>query len=239
MHAFDLERLAGNRIVVRRAVREGADAHARRHRPHPRRRHAGHRRRETRGGDRRRHGRREFRDFIDDHVDCAGERVLRTDGRSQDEQEARLEDRSVDTVRAGRRYRDAPERHCPGRGVVRADWRRRADGAADRSLPEAAAAEGGRAPGVPHRAAPRASRSSRRCSALSRGAWLPRARRQGRMDGDRPLVPRRRHARRGFDRGGRPSLRVRPPAGPVPAAARPISRRPIRGSRGIGSSGWR
>ena len=58
LHAFDLDRVAGGRLVVRRA-RDGEQMHdARRRRAHARRRHAAHRRRRRADVDRRRHGRR-------------------------------------------------------------------------------------------------------------------------------------------------------------------------------------
>ena len=58
MHAFDLAKLAGAEIRVRRA--EAGETHhdARRRRAKARRRHAGHRRPRSRAGDRRRDGRR-------------------------------------------------------------------------------------------------------------------------------------------------------------------------------------
>jgi phenylalanyl-tRNA synthetase beta chain len=51
------------------------------------------------------------------------------------------------------------------------------------------------------------------------GFGLRAAQRPSRVDGDGALVPRGRHARRGFDRGGRPALRIRSAACPVSGTA--------------------
>ena len=58
LHAFDLDRVAGGRLVVRRAARRRAGRDARRPDAHARPRHGRHRRRRRPDLDRRRHGRR-------------------------------------------------------------------------------------------------------------------------------------------------------------------------------------
>ena len=95
MHAFDLERLALRRIVVRRARRRRADAHARRRRSDARRRHARDRRRRARRRHRRRHGRSELRGLGDDTADRARKRVLRADVGAAHEQATGPENRSL------------------------------------------------------------------------------------------------------------------------------------------------
>ena len=168
MHAFDLQRLRGGRLVIRRAAAgetlqtlDGvertldqdmlviADARAR-------------------GGGRRRDGRTRLRDPRRHHADGPRERVFPSAVGAPDEQAAWTEDRGVDPLRARRRRQRAAGRHRPGGGAVRADWRRPRRRSADRSLSRSPRAG-------TDRAARRAHRPPARSGGAGRGGARPPA----------------------------------------------------------------
>ena len=154
-----------------------------------------------------------------------------------DEQAARAEDRGVDPLRARRRHRLRLRSASPGprrcsRGIGAGTPRRRRSSIATRRR------------GRPAQVLLRASRIARLLgqavpaddvARILDGARLRRrdARQPVRtgLAGDRADVPRRRHARSGPDRGGRPPLRVRSSAGHVSRARRATGRRPTAADR--------
>ena len=84
-------------------------------------------------------------------------------------------------------------------------------------------------PAVGRSAVPRAARVRRRSTRAT----------PSELDGNGADLPRRRHPRRGSDRGSRAALRLRSAARSFSAAGAPHRRRRIRGSRAIGSSARR
>jgi hypothetical protein len=113
------------------------------------------------------------------------------------------------------------ERRCP----LRADRRRHAARCIDRSLPSAASAPAGTVARLAHRAAARPGSATRRRRTHPHGAWLRRRGRVRRCERKglarhRAELPRRRGARSGPHRRGRPALRLRSAADLVPGADR-------------------
>ena len=211
LHAFDLDRIAGAQLTVRRARDGETHGHARRPDPHAGLRHGADRRRRGPHLDRRDHGRRPFRGGADDHAGAhrgrqlgrrqhpphlaqagAAQRGVQPRFEKQLQPEQAMEAQAIATrlmvELCGARARARDDRHRRRRAR-----RPRRSACATRGSPGCSASRS-RA-----RAAPR---SSRRCE-------FDRRRRRGRARRHRAgLPPRRRHPGGRPDRGGRAARRA-------------------------------
>ena len=251
LHAFDLDRLAGPAIRVRRARAGRAPHDPRRPGARARSRGAADLRPRPAGGDRRRDGRR--RDRGDRGHDAAAARVRVVPAAPHPPRRARARplDRGLEALRArrGPARRRRRDRALPGaarRGLARDAARRGPRSASTALRPRRAA----RAARLALRARHRHRAPARRRHAPPRGARLRRGGPSGVAGavpghvgarGPHPELAPRRHARGRPGRGGGALARLRP-ASPTrrsrPTASTPHARRASAASSARGAPCW-
>ena len=238
LHAFDLDKVRGGRIIVRKARRGGDHDHARRRRARVHRRDGAGLRRRGPLGRGRDHGRPDLRGLGHHHARADGGGHLGGHQHPAHLEGAEPALGGLDPVREAAAPRERAGRPAAG-GAADGGAVRRADGAGpDRRVPRAAGAAGG---GAAHGAGAQAAGQGHlrgRGGRPAGVAGLRRPARRWRPGRDRALLARRRRAARGRpDRGGGAHPRPGPaadhaaraqerrrPADPAPTAAAPAWR---------------